>query len=1676
MPNTEELARLIESKRKIKPWVEARVEGLRKLPDRIRSIGCLLIGFSEKNGSRASRAQAQRMQMHGVKQLMLLPDDALVSLGRTLLPRFPDVFEAAWSLHERLPIQTGWARKPFRAPGRPDLLRRPRAAFLTLLTEALEGLDEDLPWLAAHAPYVVPYAGAEEVGLLLAAAIDRGDPRADEIRDILRASAEGRHETGQMGRHVTAALLCSADRDGWEYVGKLLLAAQRQEGLRQAILEAVDFAHPDAFRHMLRVIRDNRLARFSATVRAADVWLELHLDSQSAGYVSDTLETIAEYLDDEKLRAKALGGNDAEKAFFALWSIGFDDGPAAIRQATTLLKHKKSEMRFMGVHMLGMLSLRDAYEPLLAAIEDSDLRVATYAATAANADLELRIRDDYAFEEELDLDESPALRLRGGWFSRHQRGTPAPDSGDLFERLARLHARLPSKPKVLKPLVWPWLKVAVERQTAADAMIIARGDRPTCALMPYLHDMSPACRQRVASILGLQPQIDAESRRALLQLVGDAAGGVREAAVTSMTRLKIAADEVAALEPLLSRKASDLRRGVLSLILSTSDTAVLASATRLVAAKAAPMRLAGLDLLSQMLDTRRCVDRVRAIAETYRAGRPQPDRDEQPYLEKLLAAEQVTHSLDDALGLMDPAKRTPPPALQMQDVKLSSPAAQNLIELLDAAVHEHRQEPVALHVASGEPRPPEPLGSIRYWFVEPFETAADGDGWKKRPIDALPLKDVWLGVWERRPAAARDADGLESLRALLMCSMAESSEERGRTGWQADLVQALFGKLKAPRYPAVVAGVLKWLVAQEAHAALATFVVDALERLLAAIPREKLTARTPWHGVQFRELIAQAQVLTTHVRRQAQFEKQWTADHQRRWFGLRRWIDEPGAAVPRDRMDWTEILASFEAGAANEHDLIDSLLGPRADDAPFSSSSGFFELRHATTALRRGTLSPRVAALVRRVVDRVLEVELARGESPTPGSPAALCLNGPGGLDLLMRVLSAIGRDPKLQRNSTWGEKSLNKPAVFSYLLRSTEPAADDTPARFAAAAKSADLGEDLLLAVALYAPQWVRHVEAAVGWESLAEAVWWLHAHTKDSAWRVDSEIRDGWNAEIRKLTPLTLEDLVEGAVDVQWFERVYAALGEKRWARLDEFARYASGGAGHKRAQLFARAMLGRLKKAEIIKEIESKRKQDAVRALGLLPLDRKSEKADVLARYRAIQEFVRTCRQFGSQRQASEKLAARIGQENLARTAGYPDPIRLQWAMESLATADLAKGPVVAKVKDIRVQLAIGADGLPEISIARGDKSLQSIPPEAKKDPAVQALSERKTELRRSASRMRQSLELAMCRGDRFSGDELKELLGNVVLRPMLERLVFVGDGVLGYPVDGGRGLRDCAGKTEPIRKSESLRLAHPADLLATRQWSRWQRECFSAERVQPFKQVFRELYVLTEQEKSDATFSRRYAGHQVNPRQALALLGSRGWVTAPEAGVFRSFHDEKLVGWIEFMEPFFTPADIEGLTLEKVRFARRGGDESMRLADVPPRLLSETLRDVDLIVSVAHRGGVDPEASASTVELRSALLRETIQLLKLSNVTIKEPHVHIAGSRAEYSVHLGSATTHMLPGGALFIVPVHSQHRGRIFLPFADDDPKTAEVMSKVLLLARDQEIQDPNLLEQIRARG
>src|SRR5262249_44454354 len=161
-----------------------------------------------------------------------------------------------------------------------------------------------------------------------------------------------------------------------------------------------------------------------------------------------------------------------------------------------------------------------------------------------------------------------------------------------------------------------------------------------------------------------------------------------------------------------------------------------------------------------------------------------------------------------------------------------------------------------------------------------------------------------------------------------------------------------------------------------------------------------------------------------------------------------------------------------------------------------------------------------------------------------------------------------------------------------------------------------------------------------------------------------------------------------------------------------------------------------------------VRTRKLRESVRLLGLLPLARgERREEDLMHRYKALQEYRRYAKSLSPMSKEGALRSAAIGLENLARTAGYPDPVRLEGALEARAMADLAAGPVSRAVGDVTVTLALGDEAQPELTVQRAGKPLKAIPPDVRHDRQVAALAERKTELKRQASRMRESLEAAM-----------------------------------------------------------------------------------------------------------------------------------------------------------------------------------------------------------------------------------------------------------------------------------------------------------------------------------------
>ena len=223
-----------------------------------------------------------------------------------------------------LPYPLGYARRAFRAPGH-RLAAAHAAHWLWQAWHTTRDYPQPASWFAVHAGLLNPWE-SQGLGLLLGQAISDGD---EEVYQILRDTAGTQHPVARMGRHVPLALLSSTREDAWTLAEGLLLAAQRQEGLRQVILETVDEASVDAFTRTLRLILGEDLLRFAATLRAACVWFGLNYDVTDLKVVRAHLSRALTFLDDPQAAREAVQGGEGVDAYLALFTLGMRDAVQA---------------------------------------------------------------------------------------------------------------------------------------------------------------------------------------------------------------------------------------------------------------------------------------------------------------------------------------------------------------------------------------------------------------------------------------------------------------------------------------------------------------------------------------------------------------------------------------------------------------------------------------------------------------------------------------------------------------------------------------------------------------------------------------------------------------------------------------------------------------------------------------------------------------------------------------------------------------------------------------------------------------------------------------------------------------------------------------------------------------------------------------------------------------------------------------------------------------------------------------------------------------------------------------------------------------------------------------------------------------------------------------------------
>ena len=328
-------------------------------------------------------------------------------------------------------------------------------------------------------------------------------------------------------------------------------------------------------------------------------------------------------------------------------------------------------------------------------------------------------------------------------------------------------------------------------------------------------------------------------------------------------------------------------------------------------------------------------------------------------------------------------------------------------------------------------------------------------------------------------------------------------------------------------------------------------------------------------------------------------------------------------------------------------------------------------------------------------------------------------------------------------------------------------------------------------------------------------------------------------------------------------------------------------------------------------------------------------------------------------------------------------------------------------------------------------------------------------------------------------------------------------FTDDAGTRSAIAAGGEVIDSDGTTVSLAPDARVRLWHPAVAEAGTVHA-WRRFLEEREITQPFKQAHREVYLLTEAELNTDIYSNRFAAHVLRQHQFAALARGRGWNYALQ-GAFDSEDEQarlplpahKLTAafWVERpwdSEDWNDSGIFNHVLTDQVRFLDENGDP-VPLAEIPPLVFSEVLRDVDLFVGVAsigndpawQDGGIDQRYDAywhdysfgtlsESAEVRRDVLERLLPKLKIAKVsTLEDRYLIVKGQLRTYRIHLGSGNIQMEPNNQyLCIVPGRGDENPNVFLPF-EGDRVLSIILSKAMMLAKDTDIDDPTIVSQIK---
>jgi hypothetical protein len=352
----------------------------------------------------------------------------------------------------------------------------------------------------------------------------------------------------------------------------------------------------------------------------------------------------------------------------------------------------------------------------------------------------------------------------------------------------------------------------------------------------------------------------------------------------------------------------------------------------------------------------------------------------------------------------------------------------------------------------------------------------------------------------------------------------------------------------------------------------------------------------------------------------------------------------------------------------------------------------------------------------------------------------------------------------------------------------------------------------------------------------------------------------------------------------------------------------------------------------------------------------------------------------------------------------------------------------------------------------------------------------------------------------------GEWRKRYLDHPIVSDMSRRIIwnYETSGIRKSGIWEKGRIVDSRGLSIELTDNTTVTLWHPIDA-KTGEVKAWQDWILSHRITQPFRQVFREIYILSEEERKCIDHSNRFAAHILKQHQLAALCRAFGW-KYQLIGQFDSYfcprleipqHNMMVELEMQTPDPEGT-ASYGGILLyvftDKVYFLYQNG-QRIPLERIPGKIFSEAMRSVDLLVSVSSIGrdpnwGMEGDSliykdywtSCGSLDLlpseetRAVILEWMIPQLEITDrCRVQGNYLHVRGDLRNYKIHIGCGRVMLEPENRHLLIEPDSKTLKRIcdhlYIPI-EGDSHLYLIIAKAFLLSKDKDIDDPNILSQI----